>query len=65
MKNYDITKTKLIIWDLDDTFWKGSLEEGNVIFELETINFIQELTTKGIMNSICSKMIFKKLKKSL
>ncbi len=62
MKNYDITKTKLIIWDLDDTFWKGSLEEGNVIFELETINFIQELTTKGIMNSICSKNDFQKVK---
>ena len=46
MKNYDITKTKLIIWDLDDTFWKGNLEEGNVLFDIDIVNFIQELTTK-------------------
>ena len=62
MKNYDITKTKLIIWDLDDTFWKGNLEEGNVLFDIDIVNFIQELTTKGIMNSICSKNDFQKVK---
>lgn len=62
MKNYDITKTKLIIWDLDDTFWKGNFEEGNVLFDIDIVNFIQELTTKGIMNSICSKNDFQKVK---
>ena len=46
MKNYDITKTKLIIWDLDDTFWKGTLSEGGVEFLPEMINFIEELTLK-------------------
>lgn len=54
-KNYDITKTKLIIWDLDDTFWSGNLSEGEVILKPETIALVRELTTKGIMNSICSK----------
>ena len=62
MKNYDITKTKLIIWDLDETFWQGTLEEGGVIFNPEIINFIEELTTKGIMNSICSKNDFERVK---
>ena len=33
-KNYDITKTKLIIWDLDDTFWNGNLSEGEIILKL-------------------------------
>ena len=42
MKNYDITKTKLIIWDLDDTFWKGTLSEGGVEFLPEMISFIEE-----------------------
>lgn len=55
MKNYDITKTKLVIWDLDETFWDGNLTEGEVVFKPETITLVRELTSKGIMNSICSK----------
>lgn len=62
MKNYDITKTKLIIWDLDETFWKGTLSESEVCFVPETVNFIEELTLKGIVNSICSKNDFEKVK---
>ena len=62
MKHYNITKTKLIIWDLDETFWQGTLEEGGVIFNLDTVKFIEELTTKGIMNSICSKNDFERVK---
>ena len=55
MKNYDITQTKLVIWDLDETFWNGILTEGDVVFKPDTIALVRELTTKGIMNSICSK----------
>ena len=54
-KDFDITKTKLIIWDLDDTFWDGTLSEGGVSFKEENLKLVEELTTKGIMNSICSK----------
>ena len=61
-KNYDITKTKLIIWDLDDTFWSGNLSEGEVILKPEAIALVRELTTKGIMNSICSKNNFEDVK---
>ena len=61
-KNYDITKTKLIIWDLDDTFWSGNLSEGDVVLKPEAIALIRELTTKGIMNSICSKNNFEDVK---
>ena len=61
-KNYDITKTKLIIWDFDDTFWSGNLSEGEVILKPETIALVRELTTKGIMNSICSKNNFEDVK---
>lgn len=61
-KNYDITKTKLIIWDLDDTFWNGNLSEGEIILKPETIALVRELTTKGIMNSICSKNNFEDVK---
>ena len=54
-KDFDITKTKLIIWDLDDTFWNGTLSEGGIKFIDDNLKLIEELTTKGIMNSICSK----------
>ena len=54
-KDFDITKTKLIIWDLDETFWDGTLTEGGIKFKPENLKLIQELVTKGIMNSICSK----------
>ena len=54
-KDFDITKTKLIIWDLDDTFWDGTLSEGGITFKEDNLKLVEELTTKGIMNSICSK----------
>src|SRR5574344_1118290 len=54
-KNIEIDKTKLIIWDLDDTFWKGNLAENTVEFLNENNELIEKLTTKGIVNSICSK----------
>ena len=54
-KDYDITKAKLIIWDLDETLWSGTLSEGGIEFKPEVLSFIEELVTKGIMNSICSK----------
>ena len=46
---------KLIIWDLDDTFWKGTLSEGPVESIPENISLLKELTEHGIINSICSK----------
>ena len=61
-KNYDITKTKLIIWDLDDTFWSGNVSESEVILKPEAIALVRELTTKSIMNSICSKNNFEDVK---
>lgn len=48
-------KIKLIIWDLDDTFWDGTLSEGAVSCP-ETNKELLRLTTEtGIVNSICSK----------
>ena len=61
-KDFDITKTKLIIWDLDDTFWEGTLSEGGVTFIEDNLTLLEELTTKGIMNSICSKNDFYNVK---
>jgi|GEM_PF-5075870 len=55
----DIRKIKLIIWDLDDTFWKGTLSDnGNdatVVPITGNIQLVKALTRRGIINSICSK----------
>ncbi len=53
---YDFEKIKLIVWDLDDTFWSGTLSEGDVVVPEQNINLIRRLTDIGIVNSICSKM---------
>ncbi len=63
-KDYDITKAKLVIWDLDETFWNGTLTETGVVFKPEVVDFVQELTLKGIMNSVCSKNDFERVKEA-
>ena len=52
---YQFDKIKLVIWDLDETFWKGTFSEGTV--EIPDFNrcLIAMLTDIGIVNSICSK----------
>ncbi len=52
---YNFEKIKLVIWDLDDTFWNGILSEGNINPIQENIDLIKTLTDIGIINSICSK----------
>lgn len=51
----ELDKIKLIIWDLDETFWKGILSEGPICPIQENIDLIKSLTDHGIVNSICSK----------
>lgn len=47
---------KLVIWDLDDTFWHGTLAEGDELHTPpEHIDMLRTLTARGIVNSICSK----------
>lgn len=53
--NIDFKSIKLIIWDLDETFWKGILSEGPICPIQENIDLIKSLTDHGIVNSICSK----------
>ena len=51
----DFSKVKLLVWDLDDTFWRGTLSEGGVSAVESNINLVKQLTDIGIVNSICSK----------
>lgn len=61
----DLSKIKLIIWDLDDTLWRGILSEGRVDFPAEHRQLIVDLTNIGIINSICSKNDYEPTKKEL
>lgn len=57
---------KLVIWDMDDTFWKGTISENAQIELIENnINIVKELVDRGIMNSICSKNDFETVKNKL
>lgn len=51
----DISSIKLIIWDLDDTFWHGTLSEGSVEPIQKCIDMVILCAKKGIVSAICSK----------
>ena len=61
----DISTIKLIIWDLDETFWSGTLSEGDVVVPDGNVQLLRNLTDCGIINSICSKNEFEPTKKRL
>ncbi|MGZ9810697.1 hypothetical protein ACXN5S_09555 [Pseudoroseicyclus sp. H15] len=48
-------KIRLVIWDLDETFWQGTLEEGDITIPPENIEIVKTLAKRGIVSSICSK----------
>lgn len=61
----DIRMIKLVVWDLDDTFWKGTFSEGDVVLPDGHVRLIIDLTNAGIINSICSKNEFEPTKEYL
>ena len=46
---------KLVVWDLDDTFWTGTLSEEPVTPIAGNIELVKTLAARGIVSSICSK----------
>lgn len=62
---YQFEKVKLIIWDLDDTFWQGTLAEGGATIPEENKVLLRRLTDIGIVNSICSKNDWEQVKVEL
>jgi FkbH-like protein len=51
----DVHQVKLVVWDLDDTLWTGTLSEGPVVLDQSRIDLVRALNRRGIVNSICSK----------
>jgi len=49
-------KIKLIVWDLDDTLWRGTLADGDdvALFEARA-EMVRAFNARGVVSSICSK----------
>ena len=49
---------RLVIWDLDDTFWKGTLSEEGIVPIERNMAIVRALNDRGIVSAICSKNDF-------
>jgi FkbH-like protein len=49
---------RLVVWDLDETFWQGTLTEGGIAYQRHAHDIVIELARRGIISSICSKNDF-------
>jgi FkbH-like protein len=45
---------KLVIWDLDDTFWDGTLTEGGIGYRRDNHDLVIALARRGVISAICS-----------
>ncbi|WP_428395314.1 HAD-IIIC family phosphatase [Lichenicoccus sp.] len=50
-----VEAVRLIVWDLDETFWQGTLTEGGIRYIDMHHDIVIALAHRGIMSSICSK----------
>ena len=51
----DFAKVKLIIWDLDETFWDGILSDHTAVFIEANGELVRNMADAGVISSICSK----------
>lgn len=49
---------RLVIWDLDELFWHGTLTEGGMVWNADNAQAVQTLARRGILSSICSRNDF-------
>ena len=56
---------KLVIWDMDETLWRGTISEGEVFPIPANIEFIRLTADMGIVHSICSKNDYAIVQKKL
>ncbi|MDF1726215.1 MAG: HAD-IIIC family phosphatase [Sulfitobacter sp.] len=48
-------EVRLVIWDLDETFWHGTLSEEGMIWQEANADIVRQLARRGIPSAICSK----------
>jgi len=55
----ELEPVRLVIWDLDETYWRGTLaDDGDISYIKEHHDIVIALSERGILNSICSKNEF-------
>jgi FkbH-like protein len=57
-----VNPVKLVVWDLDETLWRGTLAEEGMTPVPRNVEIVRELSRRGIINSICSKNDFERAK---
>jgi hypothetical protein len=62
---FDFSQVKLVVWDLDDTFWSGILAEGGIELRRGYVRAVKTLSRDGIINSICSNNDFQAAQREL
>jgi predicted enzyme involved in methoxymalonyl-ACP biosynthesis len=50
-----VEAVRLVVWDLDETFWRGTLTEGGIEYIDKHHSIVIELARRGILSSICSR----------
>lgn len=59
-------KIKLVIWDLDDTLWQGTLADGDEpVLDDKRADYVRLFNQRGIVSAICSKNAFEAAKAKL
>ncbi|NYT42150.1 hypothetical protein HZY97_15370 [Sphingomonas sp. R-74633] len=59
-------KPKLIVWDLDDTLWHGTLADGDAPVLIEKrATFVRAFNRHGVVSAICSKNELAKAREAL
>jgi FkbH-like protein len=53
---------RLVIWDLDDTLWQGTLSEGPISQIADRQEVVKALARRGIISAICSRNDLSKAK---
>ena len=46
---------RLVIWDLDETFWHGTVTEGGYVWREDAAAALRGLAARGIVSAICSR----------
>lgn len=64
-RNIKKENIRLVIWDLDDTFWSGTLSEGEISPVQRNIDIVKTLNERGIVNAICSRNTFEDVQNKL
>lgn len=61
----DLKEVKLVIWDLDETFWSGTLSEEGIQPIWANVELVKMLNDFGVVSSICSKNDFQSARAAL